>query len=157
MPRPEVFFVTPELQQVLENQPAKPPRSILDPFRAFILRWRREGRAYREIQQILAVECKVRVHHETLRRFINRRSKPRKVKPELEIEPATIPEPGAHASANPPAGKPGKLSPEEAAQQRALIQALRNKPVAVPEVRKRYEYNPDEPLTLERTKKDEKP
>jgi len=29
--------------------------------------------------------------------------------------------------------------------------------VAVPEVRKRYEYNPDEPLTLERTPKDQTP
>jgi hypothetical protein len=50
--------------------------------------------------------------------------------------------------------KYAKLSPEESARQRALIQELRNKPVVVPEVRKRFVYDPDEPLILEKHKQE---
>jgi len=85
MPKSEVFSVTPELQEILDSLPAKGPRSRLDPFRPFILRWRREGRTYRDIQEILAVACKVRVAHQTVRRYVKRRAKPRKpVEPEME-------------------------------------------------------------------------
>jgi len=38
----------------------------------------------------LALECKVKVAHQTLRRFIKRRAKPRKPKPDFEMEPATV-------------------------------------------------------------------
>jgi hypothetical protein len=121
MPKSEVFFVTPELQHVLDNQPAKPPRSILDPFRAFILRWRREGRTYRDIQQILAVECKVRVHHETLRRFIKRRSRPRKAQPDLEFSPVNPVE--TTDTVTP------RLTAEERAAARAALRASYNQPL----------------------------
>jgi hypothetical protein len=91
MPKSEVFFITPELQQVLDHLPAKRPRSILDPFRPFILRWRRDGRTYRDIQQILAVECKVQVTYQMLFKFVKLRSRPRKPQPDIEFEPATQP------------------------------------------------------------------
>lgn len=85
MPKSGFVVVTDELRNVLDNLPADEPRSRLDPFRTFILRWRREGRSYRSIQRILAVECQVKVTYETLRRFVQRRTKPRK-KAEVEIE-----------------------------------------------------------------------
>lgn len=145
-----------ELQRIYDSEPEDQPRGRLEPYRELILRWRRQGRTYHRIRELLAVRCKVTVAYVTLYRFIKRSSRPRKVKPELENE-LTIPQAVEHLPANPPARKSGKLSAEDAAQQRVLIQTLRNKPVVVHEVRKRYEYDPDEPLTLEPTKKDGQP
>lgn len=92
-----VFAVTPELQQKLDSLPANEPRSRLEVFRPFILRWRREGRSYRRIQQILATECHTKVSFETLRRFVNRRTRPRKVaEPDLTVEAVPQPAPATH-------------------------------------------------------------
>jgi hypothetical protein len=156
MPKSEVFLVTPELQQVLDNQPAKTPRSILDPFRAFILRWRREGRTYRDIQQILAAECKVRVHHETLRRFIRRRSRPRKPQPDLEFEPATVqPVESSSAAVSAAARKP-RMSIEERRAQADAIRAQFAKPEFQPKEKPKplFDYDPDRPLTNKPQTKD---
>jgi hypothetical protein len=125
MPKSEVFFVTPELQQVLDNLPAKRPRSILDPFRPFILRWRREGRTYREIQQILAVECRVQVTYQMLFKFVKQRSRPRKPQPDLEIEPATT-QPGNSSSA---AVLPEARKPRMTAEERAALRASFDQPL----------------------------
>jgi hypothetical protein len=88
-----IFIITPELEQVLESVPEDDePCSRLEPFKSYILRWRRQGKSYRKIQRILRNECKVKVHHETLRKFVKLRSKPRKpAEPEIEIEPAAVP------------------------------------------------------------------
>jgi hypothetical protein len=141
MPKPVVFFVTPELQQVLDNLPADEPRSRLEPFRSFILRWRREGRSYRRIQEILADKCNVRVSSEGLRKFVRSRARPRQVQPEIETEPPTMP-----PVKPPPPATPGKrLSAEERAAQVAYIRSL-NKP-ELPEEPKppRFTFDPDKP------------
>ena len=124
MPKSEVFFVTPELRQVLENQPDDGPRSRLDPFRPFIVRWRRQGKTYRKIQEILATECKVRVHHETLRRFLKRRSRPRKPQPDLEFEPVTQPVNNSSAAVLPVERKPRMTAEERAALRASFDQPL---------------------------------
>jgi hypothetical protein len=81
-----------ELLKLLENLPPDEPRSKLEPFRAIILRWRRQGRSYRRIQQILLEQCNVDVAYETLRRFVQRRERPRAVQPEAEaVAPAPPP------------------------------------------------------------------
>jgi hypothetical protein len=46
--------------------------------------------------------------------------------------------------------KSSVLTTDDVARQRALIQNLRNQPVVVREVRKRFVYDPDEPLILEK-------
>jgi hypothetical protein len=91
MPKPEIFVITPELQRVLDSVPeANDPRSKLEPFKRNILRWRRQGKTYRKIQQILRDECHFEVAYGPLYRFVKRRSRPRKPQPDLEIEPATV-------------------------------------------------------------------
>jgi hypothetical protein len=84
-----------------------------------------------------------------LYKFVQRRSRPRKIQPEVELpsEPEQTDQPV-------PPKRHTKLSPEEIAQQRALIQDLRSKPVVVREVRKRFAYDPDEPLILEKHKQE---
>ncbi len=71
-----------ELLKRLENLPPAEPRSKLEPLRELILRWRQQGRSYRRIQQLLREKCQVDVAYETLRRFVQRRERPRSAEPE---------------------------------------------------------------------------
>jgi hypothetical protein len=71
-----------ELLKRLENLPPAEPRSKLEPLRAYILRWRQQGRSYRRIQRILREHCHMDVAYETLRRFVQRRENPRAAEPE---------------------------------------------------------------------------
>ncbi len=144
-----------ELQRIFESIPEDTPRSRLDPYRELILRWRRQGRTYRRIKTLLADQCSIQVSTTMLFKFVKSRSRPRKAEPDTEpqlilLEPAS-PDQVAKEQAD---QQSIRLSSEEVARQRALIQALRDKPVVVPEVRKRFVYDPDEPLILDRTIKD---
>lgn len=134
MSNPQVFSITDELQKTLDNLPAKEPKqshSRLEPFRAFLLRWRREGRTYRDIQQILAVHCNVTVTHETLRRFILKRSRPRNAQTAAsEIDQPTMrPLRQVSIPEEPTGGSVADRSPEERAAARAALRAAYEKPV----------------------------
>jgi hypothetical protein len=142
MAKPTVFFVTPELQQVLDSLPADEPRSRLEPFRAFILRWRREGRSYRKIQAILAAECRTPVCYETLRSFVQRRSRPRKPKAELEQPLLTQPESPQPASAV------KKPTPEERAAQVEYIRSLNKPELQEQSAKPRWNFDADKPRTI---------
>jgi hypothetical protein len=136
MPKPTLFFVTDELQQVLDNLPAVAPKSRLDPLRPFILRCRREGRTYREIQQILSNECRVRVSIAMLFKFVKSRSKPRKPKPEIDIEPeATQPVNSSSAAVSAVERKP-RMSIEQREAARAALRASFETPLFPTEERK---------------------
>jgi hypothetical protein len=152
MPKQTLFVLTAELQQVLDNLPSLEPRSRLDPLRPFILRWRREGRSYRKIQQILEDKCNVQVHNETLRRFVKRRAKPRKPQPEVELPQAPVPQ--AHLPAAPSASNANLT--QGADQNRPTLQSFRNKPALEPKptVLVEFHYDEDKPLTIDRTIKD---
>ena len=143
-----------ERQKVLDNLPAEEPRSRLEPFRQFILRWRREGRSYKRIRQILHDECHVQVAHATLFKFVQRRSRARKAQPKPPAEPVVMTE---YPTALPaPGPEPGQTtafiglrlqrSPEELAAQREAIRAAYNKPVVPQEKPKKlFVYDPDKP------------
>ncbi len=146
MPKPTLFVVTDELQRALDDLPPNETRvSCLEPLRANILRWRREGRSYRKIQQILASECRVSITYESLRRFVKRRIKPRKPKlePELEFES----EQTTSSIAPPPATNGKRLTPEERAAQVAYIRSLNRPAVAEEKPRLLFDFDPDKPRT----------
>jgi hypothetical protein len=46
-----------ELGRMFEGIPARSARTRVEAYRDLILRWRREGRTYREIQRILRERC----------------------------------------------------------------------------------------------------
>lgn len=145
MPKPTLFVVTDELQQVLDNFPADERRgSSLEPLKAFILRWRREGRTYRRICQILRDECHVKVAYGTLHEFVQRRSKSRKPKPEIDIEPEAT-QPVNSSSAAVSSGK--RLTPEERAAQVAYIRSLNKPAVAEEKPKLLFDFDPDKPRT----------
>ena len=86
-----------ELGRMFEGIPARSARTRLEAYRDLILRWRREGRTYREIQRILRERCDLKAAYGPLYRFVQRQSRPRKVQP--EPEPITI---GLPVQAKPP-------------------------------------------------------
>jgi hypothetical protein len=128
-----------ELLQLLENLPPDEPRSKLEPFRAIILRWRRQGRSYRRIQEILREQCQTEVAYETLRKFVQRRQRPRASEPEPVATSAPVSTAAASDAAKPhwhfdtdgprttgiaTEEKRPRLSPEERAAQVEFIRSL---------------------------------
>jgi hypothetical protein len=113
----------------------------------YILRWRRQGRSYRRIQQILREHCHLDVAYETLRRFVQRRENPRTAE-SAAVETAAVE--SSSETAAPVMRKP-RMSIEERRAQADAIRAQFTKPVS-PEkpkdTRPRSEYDPDKPLTL---------
>jgi hypothetical protein len=80
-----------QLQAIFDSTPEDEPRSRLQPYCDLILLWRRQGRSYRRIQRLLDEKCNVTIAYEPLRRFVQRRSRPRKKrddKPSLKQNPS---------------------------------------------------------------------
>ena len=134
-----------EHQRIFDDFPTDEPRSRLEPYRELILRMRRQGRTYHRIRKLLADRCGVKVAYATLYEFVQTRSRPRKAEDEIQAQTMAVP---TQSTEQPVAKTYTKLSPEEAAAQRAVIKALRNKPAVVPtEDRPVFVYDPDKPLT----------
>ena len=136
----------PEHQQIIESTPEDEPRSKLDPFRELILRWRSQGKTYRRIANLLDAKCGLLTVTMTVHDFVRRRSRPRKLKPEIELEmerPPVTP-----TSIFTPPTLSGKLTPEERERQRAILKALREKSVVTPKEDDDFPlWDPDKPLT----------
>ncbi len=141
-----VLPMKPEHQQVFDNSPEPDPRSKLDPYVELILRWRRQGKTYRWIMKLLRDSFSLSVSYCALYKFIKKRSRPRKLKPEtdLEMERTTA----APTPAFAPAPLPGKLTPEERERQRAILKALREKSVVTTKEDDDFPlWDPNKPLT----------
>ena len=124
MRAPEVLAVNPEVQQLFVDTPEdeQRPRSRLDPYREQILLWRKRGKSYRRIQALLADKCQVGIAYEPLRRFVQRRNRPRKVQLEVQVTPVVETAAPLEQAATP------RLSLEERIAQRDAIRAAHNKP-----------------------------
>lgn len=147
--------MNPELQQIFDSTPEDEARSKLEPYRELILRWRRQGRTYRRICLLLNEKCNVTITGGALYRYVKRRSRPRKsAEQKLESVPSNSPVPAVTATEQPVA-QHKRLTPGEKAVQVELIRSLRKKPVVVPEPSQPlFDYDPDKPLTIDRTRKD---
>jgi hypothetical protein len=131
------------LQQIFDSVPEDEPRSRLEPYRELILQWRRQGRSYRGIQKLLSDKCQITIAYEPLRRFVKRRSRPRKPQIETVTDlPAMTspPEPGHPAKPNLP------VSAEEKAAQIEFIRGL-NTPVIEEQPKPRWTFDPEKPRT----------
>jgi hypothetical protein len=132
------------LQKIFDSVPADDPRSRLEPYCELILRWRRQGRTYHRIRQLLAEQCDITVAYVTLYRFIQRRSRP-KTDPPPEAQLAIIMPVVAEEKSPLRSSRP---SPEEIAAMREAARASNHKPVFTREERKElFVYDPDKPLT----------
>ena len=134
-----------ELQQIFDSAPGDEPKSRLEPYRELVLRWRRQGRSYRRICQLLRDKCGVDITYLPLYEFVQRRSRPRKPKPEPDVEqpqiPALEPEPVVRQ------GK--KLTAEERAAQVEFIRSL-NQPTSEEQPKPGWDFDVDKPRTVQK-------
>jgi len=129
-------------EEIFNSIPPDEPRSRLEPYRELILRWRRQGRTYRRIRELLVEQFSLEVTTPTLFRFVKRRARPR------DEEPAAPPPPAPVTPAPADLSRP-RRSPEERERLRALASVENHVPVypIVVDPRPRFEYDPNRPLS----------
>jgi seryl-tRNA synthetase len=64
----------PKFKEIIDGLPDKPPRSRLEPYYELVKELRRRGRTYRDIADILAEECQLRVTASGIHAFVRTRS-----------------------------------------------------------------------------------
>ncbi len=150
MPKPTSFFLTDEVQQVLDNLPPDEPRSKLEPFRRIILRWSREGRTYRSMQKVLRDKCGVTASLSTLFHFVQSRSRPRKQETEAAALEPLVAAPPVLAARAPLTPTSSTSSADPYAEARERMRRFKEEPPPrKPEKRFHYtEQDSIDPLVL---------
>lgn len=124
------------LQQIFDETPQDGSRSKLDPYRQLIFRWRRQGRTYRRIRELLAEKCGVETNVANLYRYAQRRARPCETEPEMaSAAPAVV-------DASTP-----RRSPEEIAAERVRITAFRSQPSLEPSHEIVFVFDESKPIT----------
>lgn len=137
-------------ENVLDSLPEKAPRSRLEPYSKLIVELRRRKRTYREILDVLAEKCNLRVSISTLHDFV--RAKAKEAKRAAKVLRTTVPqaEDKNQGALSPEVSRP-KLTADRPSDDeiRRRIAALRQRPRAIPaDSSGGFQYNPDEPLRL---------
>jgi hypothetical protein len=133
-----------DLKKILAKLPIKPPRSRLEPYREFIEELRSRGRTFRDIAEILAEKCALRVTASGVHDFVRTRTraKDRSAGRGIKSNPLPVGNPAA-AETSPASASSGEV------QRR--IAALKARNTAAEPGTRGFEYNPDEPLRLKRS------
>jgi hypothetical protein len=130
-------------QEILDSLIEKPPRSRLERYRDLIEELLERGRTYREIRNILAEKCNVRVSLSTLHRFavphLPLRDGARQSLPSLGTNGTKIRAPGKKQSSV------GNQQHLDQVRQRIAALKTRNFTQTKPEG---FSYDPDQPLRL---------
>jgi hypothetical protein len=137
-----------DLKKILAELPIKPPRSRLEPYREFIEELRNRGWTYRDIAEILAEKCAVQVTASGVHDFVRSRlrAKVRQAdrSPTKENQlPASNPVAAVAAAA---------VTSSEEVQR--TIAALKARNTAAEPVPRGFEYDPDQPLRLRRSRRE---
>jgi hypothetical protein len=136
-----------EIEEILQSIPPDEPRSRLEPYRELILRWRRQGRTYRRIRELLVEKFSINVTTPTLFRFVKRRARPRAEEPAAP----EIQEPVSQVLTSPQPATPGKrLTPEERAAQVEYIRSLNQPTLQEKPEKPRWNFDVDKPRTLQK-------
>jgi hypothetical protein len=134
-----------DLKKIVAELPIKPPRSRLEPYREFIEELRSRGRTYRDIAEILAEKCAVQVTASGVHDFVRTRTraKDRSAGRETKLNPFPIGKPVAAGTS------PTSASSEQGQRKIAALKARNTTTEPGPPP---FEYNPDEPLRLKRSR-----
>jgi len=145
-----------KFKAILNSLPAKEPRSRLEPYSELITVMRKRGRSYREITQVLKKACGLKVGTSTVNDFVLAQSKSKtkasvaasrtiatnKNKRELT---GTYKDTEVHQRTR---------RPQKAREGIArLIKELKDRPLKSRAKKLLFEYNPDEPLRLQRNQR----
>ena len=142
-----------KFQSILRSLPEKPSRSRLAPYCELIEELRRHGCTYREIERILVDQCQIQISRSAINNFVRsqmgKKAKLSKRQPVVSMDKK-------------PAGKAGIANPnpktDDASQNGQpmsevfqRIAALKKRPATASSTSKLFQYNPNEPLQIERT------
>ena len=137
-----------KVNEILARLPAKPPRSRLDPHATLIEEMRRRGRTFAEIARVLAEECRLSTSPSNIHHFLKlraRRAKPARGRSGVSCEAACPPVTAGKTVSQP-------ATPTDVARK---IAALKQRKPAPSPVSKGFDYDPNEPLRLNRPGKSE--
>lgn len=137
-------------EDVLDSLPEKPPRSRLEPYCELIVELRRRKRTYREILDVLAEKCNLRVSISTLHDFVRERAKEAR-RAEKVLRTTMREKRDQNQGVVSPRAKTPKLRHDQPSDDeiRRRIAALKQRPKPIPaDTTKEFEYDPDEPLRL---------
>jgi hypothetical protein len=137
------YYMDSEFRNILDSLPEKPPRSRLEPYGELIDGLRRRGRTYRDIVNILAETCQLRVSISTLYDFLRVRSRRNRTSARRTAADAMNANPIDPKSAG--GESVHKPSADEVRQRIAALKA--RKPVTTPS-RDDFSFDPSEPLRL---------
>jgi hypothetical protein len=141
---------------ILNNLPAKQPRSRLEPYSELITEMRKRGRTYREIAHVLKKDCGLKVGTSTVNDFVLARSKS-KAKLSLSTLRTTATKKNTEGLRNTykdTETRRGTTRPRKALKSIARsIKELQDRPLKTHAKKLLFEYNPDEPLRLHRNQR----
>jgi hypothetical protein len=145
-----------KFEAILNNLPAKQPRSRLEPYIELIIEMRKRGCTYREIAHVLKKDCGFKVRTSTVNDFVlaRRESKAKRsvsisrttaTNKNMEGLTGTYKDTEDHKSTG-----WRQKAPEGIAMS---IKELKDRPLKTSTKRVLFEYNPDEPLRLQRNQR----
>jgi hypothetical protein len=132
-----------QFQDIVDGLAEKPPRSRLEPYGELIGELRRRRRTYRDIVDILAKNCRVRVSISTLHDFVRvrarrKRNSARRIGADTKIAAPIAPKAESLKSGQKP-------SDEEVQQRIAALKARKPVTTSPPDD---FHFDPTEPLRL---------
>jgi hypothetical protein len=137
------YYMDSEFRNILDSLPEKPPRSRLEPYGELIDGLRRRQRTYRDIVEILAEKCQLRVSISTLHDFLRARSRRNKNfarRMAADAPVANLIPPGA-------VGRESVQKPSEDEVRQRIAAFKARKPVTT-RSRDDFHFDPNEPLRL---------
>lgn len=150
----------PKFKTVLSKLPPKQPSSRLEPYRHLILEMRKRGRSYREIANVLRQSCGMKVGSSTVNDFVLARPKSStKCVGGGNYELSVTNRNNEALVGNISTCKNKKCVEVSISTPKALegiarkIKAVKDQPPTSHKKKLLFEYNPDEPLRLQRNQK----
>ena len=147
----------PKFEAILNALPANEPRSRLEPYRELILEMRKRKRSYREIARVLKQSCGLRVGTSTINDFVLAKSQSTSkrrctVAKEISVTNKHSEEP--RRTYRRKKDMQGPISSPKALEDTARnIKEVKNIAPSSNNTKPLFEYNPDEPLRLQRNQK----
>jgi len=145
-----------KFEAILKSLPNKEPRSRLESHRELITEMRKRGRTYREIALVLKRACGLTVGASTVNDFVLAGTKS-KAKPSPSTSRTTATKKnlerltGTYKSTE---AREGTVRPQKALEGIArTIKDLKERPLKTSTKKPLFEYNPDEPLRLQRNQR----
>lgn len=145
-----------KFEAILKSLPSKEPRSRLEPYRELITEMRKRGRTYREIAHVLKKACGLTVGASTVNDFVLAGTK-LKAKPSPSISRTITTKKNMEVLTSTyknTEAREGTVRPQKALDCAArTIKDLKERPLKTSTKKPLFQYNPDEPLRLQRSQR----